>query len=83
MRERTEELEAVFQAWPDLLFHLDKDGTILDYRAQTESKLYTAPDQFYWQKNTECTACQYVVIKLKKPLAELLESDKDISIHSL
>ena len=36
---KTQELEAVFQAWPDLFFHLDHQGIILQYRAQSSESL--------------------------------------------
>ncbi len=45
-REREAELEAVFQALPDLFFRLAADGTILDYRAQSSTDLYRSPAQF-------------------------------------
>ena len=45
-REREAELEAVFQALPDLFFRLAADGTILDYRAQSSRDLYRSPAQF-------------------------------------
>ncbi|MCW8905788.1 MAG: EAL domain-containing protein, partial [Sedimenticola sp.] len=45
-QEREAELEAVFQALPDLFFRLAADGTVLDYRAQSNSELYLPPEQF-------------------------------------
>ncbi|HEY9050181.1 MAG TPA: diguanylate cyclase, partial [Gammaproteobacteria bacterium] len=39
-------LDSVFQAIPDLFFLMDKDGTILDYRAQQQSSLYVPPEVF-------------------------------------
>ncbi|WP_428609561.1 PAS domain S-box protein [Sedimenticola sp.] len=45
-RMREAELEAVFQSLPDLFFRIAADSTILDYRAQTLSELYTSPDAF-------------------------------------
>ncbi len=40
------ELEAVFQALPDLYFRLARDGTILDYRARHSADLYVPPEEF-------------------------------------
>ena len=46
LRRRTSELRAVFQAFPDLYFRLDGDGTIVDYNAGRASHLYIAPESF-------------------------------------
>jgi HD-GYP domain-containing protein (c-di-GMP phosphodiesterase class II) len=43
-------LDALFQAFNDLLFVLDSDGTILDYRAGDLSHLYTSPEKFLRRK---------------------------------
>ncbi len=45
-----QKLDAIFQAFSDLLFILDSDGTILDYRAGDTSKLYVPPEQFMRRK---------------------------------
>jgi PAS domain S-box-containing protein len=46
LHERTQELEAVFQALPDLYFRMEADGTIRDYRAGRSFGLYVPPDAF-------------------------------------
>jgi PAS domain S-box-containing protein len=46
LQERTQELEAIFRALPDLYFRMAADGTILDYRAGREFGLYVPPDAF-------------------------------------
>lgn len=40
------ELEAIFRAFPDILFVLDHQGVILEYRAGDLSLLYLPPEQF-------------------------------------
>ena len=50
LRKRANELEAIFRAFPDLLFRLDVDGTILDYKAGDESDLYVPPKIFLGKK---------------------------------
>jgi len=40
------ELEAIFQAFSDMLFRMDLDGKILGYKAGKASLLYTSPEQF-------------------------------------
>jgi PAS domain S-box-containing protein len=41
--ERTQELEGVFQALPDLYFRLEADGTITDHRAGRAAALHSPP----------------------------------------
>jgi HD-GYP domain-containing protein (c-di-GMP phosphodiesterase class II) len=43
-------LDALFQAFYDLLFVLDPDGTILDYKANDTTHLYVPPTKFMWRK---------------------------------
>ena len=46
LRERTEELEVIFKALPDLYFRMEADGTILAYRAGRSFGLYVPPEAF-------------------------------------
>ncbi len=46
LRHKTSELEAIFQALPDLFFRLSNDGTILEYKTSKVDDLYTSPDLF-------------------------------------
>ncbi|NOT03012.1 MAG: HD domain-containing protein [Anaerolineales bacterium] len=46
-------LEAIFQAFGDLLFILHEDGTILDYRSGDKTYLYLSPSQFLGRKIQE------------------------------
>ena len=48
-----EQLEATLQALPDLLFELDYEGRIYDFRAPNPELLYLAPDQFLGKAMTE------------------------------
>ncbi|HST59443.1 MAG TPA: PAS domain S-box protein [Longimicrobium sp.] len=41
--ERTQELEGVFQALPDLYFRIEPDGTITDHRAGRAAALHSPP----------------------------------------
>jgi len=41
-----EQLDAIFRAFPDLLFCLDPEGRIRDYRAGEASVLYLPPEKF-------------------------------------
>ncbi len=44
--DASNQLDAIFRAFPDLLFCMDADGQIFDYRAGERSTLYLAPDKF-------------------------------------
>ncbi|MCZ6835265.1 MAG: PAS domain-containing protein [Planctomycetota bacterium] len=47
LRARTDELQANYQAYPDLQFRVEADGTILDYHtSRLESKLFVQPHEF-------------------------------------
>ncbi len=46
LRKTTSELQAIFQAFPDLYFLLDYDGKILDYYGVRSSDLYIPPEVF-------------------------------------
>src|SRR5688572_26621364 len=46
-------VEAIIQASPDLLFHLDRDGKIVDYIAGNSSALYTTPENFMGRRMVE------------------------------
>ncbi|MCP4427201.1 MAG: response regulator [Chloroflexi bacterium] len=46
LRHKTSEMEAVFQALPDLFFRLSDDGTILEYKTSKLEDLYALPSEF-------------------------------------
>ncbi|MEO8457363.1 MAG: PAS domain S-box protein [Chloroflexota bacterium] len=41
-----DQLQAIFNAFPDLLVRLDREGTILEYTASPERPLYRQPEEF-------------------------------------
>ncbi|MBP0020456.1 MAG: PAS domain S-box protein [Cyanobacteria bacterium SBLK] len=49
LRQKHEELEAIFATFPDLFFRMAADGTILDYRGEL-SELYAPPETFLGQR---------------------------------
>lgn len=46
LEARTSELQAIYQAYPDLQFRVGLDGTILGCQVDTASNLYLPPEQF-------------------------------------
>jgi PAS domain S-box-containing protein len=48
--ETTSRMEAFFSTFPDLMFIIDRDGTVLDFRAGETKNLYRTPNQFLGKK---------------------------------
>ncbi|BAY30204.1 sensory box histidine kinase [Nostoc carneum NIES-2107] len=48
--QTTSDLQEIFQAFPDLYFRIDSDGTILSYYAKNISDLYLVPEFFLGRK---------------------------------
>jgi PAS domain S-box-containing protein len=46
IRQTSSNFQAIFEAFPDLQFRLDADGTVLDYHAGSATGLYIPPEQF-------------------------------------
>lgn len=53
LRSSKEHLEATLNALPDLLFEVDRDGRIYDFRAPKPNQLYVPPDQFLGRRMTD------------------------------
>ena len=54
MPNPSSQLDAIFRAYPDLLFTLDEQGVILDYRAgEAVSTLFVPPEAFLGQRAEE------------------------------
>jgi PAS domain S-box-containing protein len=50
---RTEEMEGIFQALPDLYFRLSDDGRIIQHRSGSGQGLYLPPEQFLGKRITD------------------------------
>jgi PAS domain S-box-containing protein len=68
-----EENRAIINAVPDILFKIDRMGTILDYHSQTESKLYVQPEAFIGKKIEEVLPT-HVSMPAKEAIIRTLES---------
>jgi PAS domain S-box-containing protein len=55
LRVATEELRAIYAAYPDMSFRLAPDGTVLDYRAgkATREQMYLTPAEFLGRRGCE------------------------------
>ncbi len=74
---RTLELEAVSQAWPDLFFRLEPDGTILEYKAQSLDNLFMPPEDFMG-KTMQNVLPEEVGQKFTEAITILQTSEKDL-----
>ncbi|MFW5766236.1 MAG: PAS domain S-box protein, partial [Coleofasciculus sp.] len=53
LRQTNQEMQAIFDAFPDILFRLAADGTIFDFRTKNYTELYASPESFLNQKIQE------------------------------
>jgi HD-GYP domain-containing protein (c-di-GMP phosphodiesterase class II) len=78
--EATLQLDAIFRAFPDLLFSIDAEGQILDYRAGKTSALYLPPEKFLGQRIQDILPPE-VGTKFDRALHEAFKTDKVVSIE--
>ena len=78
--QTTNELQELFQAFPDIYFRLKRDGTILSCHTKEFSDLYLPPDKFLGKKLEEVLppsiACQ-----LREAISQVLETDSLTAIE--
>jgi len=71
LKEKTSELQAIFDAFPDLFFKLDRKGNFLDYISGSISELYIPPD-FFLEKNIKDCLPEEVSSKLYNAIQSAL-----------
>ncbi|MBI2953524.1 MAG: PAS domain-containing protein [Chloroflexi bacterium] len=74
------ELQAVFQALPDLYFRLDSDGRIRDYRAGSTADLYVSPKVFL-RKRMQNVLPPDVGRQFVEAIAKVLETRSLVTIE--
>ncbi len=74
------EMEAVFQALPDLLFRIDKNGTILSYRAGREDLLFVKPEEFLGKSMFDVLPAS-VGKQIRSAVKKTLQSHDQISLE--
>ncbi|MCA9933833.1 MAG: GAF domain-containing protein, partial [Anaerolineales bacterium] len=79
LRQTTSELQAIFQALPDLYFRLSETGVILDYKTADPSNLYVPPKEFLSQRMQDVLPSN-IGQQIDHALAEVLETRKLVSI---
>ncbi len=73
-KQRDEMLTSVFNVIPDLLFIMKADGTIIDFRSQSNNQLYLSPEDFIGKKMQEVLPND-VGEKFKENLDKIFEKD--------
>ncbi|MDZ7961147.1 MAG: histidine kinase dimerization/phosphoacceptor domain -containing protein [Aulosira sp. DedQUE10] len=78
--QTTSDLQEIFQAFPDLYFRIDSDGTILSYYAKNLSELYLTPEFFLGRKMQEVLP-QNVTSKFLAAILNLQQNDAIVTIE--
>ena len=78
--DATLQLDAIFRAFPDLLFSMDAEGTILEYRAGKASALHMPQDKLLGRKMQDILPLE-IGVKFTRALRESLRTGKVVSIE--
>jgi len=80
LRQKTSELEAVFQALPDLYFRLNADGVILDYLSGSSSDLQMPAELFLGKLMAEVLP-QKVSRQFEQAIRETFEKEALVTVE--
>lgn len=78
--QTTNELQELFQAFPDIYFRLKSDGTILSCHTKEFSDLYLPPDKFLGKKLEEVVPFN-IADKFQEAICQVLETDSPTAIE--
>jgi PAS domain S-box-containing protein len=80
LRQTTSNLQAVFEAFPDLQFRFDPDGTVLDYHAGSTTELYIPPEQFLGKKIQDILP-ERVAKQVNTAIAQVMKTKSLVSVE--
>ena len=80
LRQTTSNLQAIFEAFPDLQFRLDPDGTVLDYHAGSTTELYIPPEQFLGKKLQDILP-ERVAAQVKAAVTQVMKTKSLVSVE--
>jgi PAS domain S-box-containing protein len=81
LHEKTSELEAMLNAFPDLFFRLAPDSTIVDYKAGSQdSELYVPPEVFLGKRMVEVLPPE-VAQKMQQAIIQVKETSSLVSVE--
>ncbi len=78
--QTTAELQAIFQALPDLYFRLDQDSTILDSKAGRTSDLYLPPEEFLGKRMVDVLPLP-IAQKLETAIAQINQGERRVDLE--
>ncbi|NOY99050.1 MAG: HD domain-containing protein [Chloroflexi bacterium] len=79
MPNAASQLQAIFDAFPDLLFILDNDGTILDYKSGNNTFFFVPPEEFL-NKRVQDVLPQDVGSKIGRAIEKVNRTGETISV---
>ncbi|MCV3216962.1 PAS domain-containing protein [Plectonema radiosum NIES-515] len=81
LHEKTSELEAMLNAFPDLFFRLAGDNTIVDYKASSQdAQLYVPPEVFLGKRMVEILPPE-VAEKMQEAIVQVQQTSSLVSIE--
>ncbi|HEY9653777.1 MAG TPA: PAS domain S-box protein [Coleofasciculaceae cyanobacterium] len=80
LRQTNQEMQAIFAAFPDILFRVAADGTILDYKTKQDDNLYTSPEMFLG-KRVQDVLPPPVGQNIQAEVGRVLETDSPVSLE--
>jgi PAS domain S-box-containing protein len=80
LKQKVIELNGIFQALPDLYFKMEKDGTIIDFKAGYKIDFYVSPDSLLGNK-VQLFLPPIVAQKFDNALDDVLKGKAQVSIE--
>ncbi len=80
LEEKQQELQAIFEIFPDLCFRLDSESIILEYRGASTSELYVKPEFLLGKPMLEVLP-ERVAQDWKKAISQVLKSNSLVSVE--
>jgi PAS domain S-box-containing protein len=78
--QRNQEMQAIFAAFPDILFRLAADGTILDFKTKNYKNLYTSPE-FFMGKRMKDVLPPNVGEKIHAAVRQTLQTESPVNVE--
>ena len=80
LRQKNIEMEAIFEAFPDVFVRLTHDGKILDYRVQPASELFLHPDQWR-EQSVHAFLPSRVALLFEEAIAQVVHIEAPVSLE--
>lgn len=80
LRQTTSELQAIFQALPDLYFRIAPDGTILHYKADDSDNIYVPPEVFLGKRMQDVMPSD-IALQIHEAILRVYETKTRVSIE--